>query len=260
MIETAKQTSCPPFGLVTVPKAGTHLLLKLLFFIQNREPSEIRPFLGIDSWNNFAYGGNIQTLSNKLEDMVNGNSFIYCHTDYSVLMEKFLKKHPNFPLILGIRDLRDIFVSQVYFQWDLLEGIIGPSSFDDKLLFVMENESVDRHPKLLVIYKHAAAMMRLLDHKNSLIVRFEDLVGSKGGGNDDLQKKTVVDVANWIGVTLSSEQISEISELLFGAEHLLHANFRSGQIGSWKDHFKPKHVNFFKKKYGDLHQIFGYSL
>ena len=31
LIEQAKQTFCPPFGLITVPKAGTHLFLKLFF-------------------------------------------------------------------------------------------------------------------------------------------------------------------------------------------------------------------------------------
>ena len=194
--------------------------------------------------------------------MLNDSSFIYCHTDYNVLMQKFLKEkeHPNFPLILGLRDLRDIFVSQVYFQWDIVERIIGPSSFDDKLTFLMENENVNYHPLLLVIFKHATAMMRLIHDKNSLIVRFEDLVGSHGGGNDDVQRETIKKIASWIGVSLSSNQVSELQETLFGSEHLLHPNFRSGQIGSWKEHFKPKHLKLFKNKYGVLHQAFGYSL
>jgi hypothetical protein len=261
LISQAKQTFCPPFGLMTVPKAGTHLMLKLFFLIQSREPFEVRPFLGIESWNYFTYGGNIEALSNKLDEMLNDHSFIYCHTDYSVLMQKFLSKHTDFPLLLGLRDLRDIFVSQVYFQWDIVEGIIGPSSFDDKLTFLMKNEVVGYHPKLLVIYKHATAMMRLLYHKNSLIVRFEDLIGSKGGGDDNLQRETILSIAKRIGVSLSTNQLAEVQELLFGGEFLLHpVNFRSGQIGSWKEHFKPHHIKLFSKKYGDLHKAFGYSL
>jgi hypothetical protein len=74
-------------------------------------------------------------------------------------------------------------------------------------------------------------------------VRFEDLVGSRGGGSDERQYHEIQKIAKHVDVELSAEKIKQISDDLFGGS----ATFREGQIDGWKKHFTPEMKEAFKK-------------
>ncbi len=82
--------------------------------------------------------------------------------------------------------------------------------------------------------------------KGFYTVRFENLIGSKGGGSDELQYQEILNIAKHIGVTLSAEKITEVSDGLFGGS----TTFREGQIDGWKKHFTPEMKEAFKKAPG----------
>lgn len=73
-----------------------------------------------------------------------------------------------------------------------------------------------------------AALEGWLDYKGLLVVRFEDLVGKKGGGSDSQQKKVIENVATFTGMDPSLA--NQISSSLFGHG----PTFRGGQIGKGK--------------------------
>ena len=113
------------------------------------------------------------------------------HSDLSLPVINFLKKHPNWPVILGVRDLRDVFVSELYFQWKDMELVIGPSSMEQKLDFLLTNDNWNLPFPVFLFKRYAECMLDLINQPNSFVIRFEDLVGNRGGGNDEMQKATI---------------------------------------------------------------------
>ncbi len=66
-----------------------------------------------------------------------------------------------------------------------------------------------------------------------LTIRFEDLIGSKGGGGGTLQLQTINAIAQHIGISLPPEKIVAVRDELFGRS----ITFREGKIDGWKKHF-----------------------
>ncbi len=88
-----------------------------------------------------------------------------------------------------------------------------------------------------------------MNYPYALTVRFEDLVGSNGGGDDAKQLATVKAIAKHVSIELSEERAQEIATNLFG---ITKNTFRKGQIGAWKEEFTPEHKKLFKQYGGEL--------
>jgi hypothetical protein len=63
-------------------------------------------------------------------------------------------------------------------------------------------------------------------------------------------------MAKHVDVTLTDTQIRDAAHRLFGGTQ----TFRRGQIGGWRQHFKPEHIAAFKDVTGDLVVNLGYEL
>jgi hypothetical protein len=85
--------------------------------------------------------------------------------------------------------------------------------------------------------------MPWINSKKMLTIKFEDLVGSKGGGSDEVQAKTIYAIAAHLGITLSQEKFDYIKNNMFGSS----PTFREGKIDGWKKHFTPEMKQAFKK-------------
>jgi hypothetical protein len=96
-----------------------------------------------------------------------------------------------------------------------------------------------------------------LDEPNCLIVRFEDLVGSKGGGCDTRQKETIREIAQHIGISINNTFIETIARELFGSSGS--KTFHKGQINGWKEYFKPEHITAFKRRSNETLLRMGYE-
>jgi len=85
-------------------------------------------------------------------------------------------------------------------------------------------------------------------------VKFENLVGSQGGGDDDVQYHIITEIAQHAGVPYSDETIQHVVDNLFGRY-----TFREGQIGAWKKYFTEQHKEAFKHHAGQLLIDLGYE-
>jgi hypothetical protein len=94
-----------------------------------------------------------------------------------------------------------------------------------------------------------------MNYPYALTVRFEDLVGSNGGGDDAKQLATVKAIAKHASIELSEERAQEIASNLFGNK----GTFRKGQIGAWKEEFTAEHKDLFKQYGGELLIKLGYE-
>jgi len=88
------------------------------------------------------------------------------------------------------------------------------------------------------------------------VVRFEDLIGPKGGGDRERQRETVRMIADHLGVDLTPDTVDEVARNTFSADS---KTFRKGLIGDWQNHFTDEHVAAFKEETGDWLVELGYE-
>ncbi len=139
------------------------------------------------------------------------------------------------PLILDLIDGR----KQHYISWGVSKQSVYPTIWE----IGMCN-----------FYK---SYLPFIKSKNCFMVRFEHLIGSKGGGSDELQSYEIKQIAQHVGVTIDNKKVASIVRDLFGGS----STFREGQIDGWKKHFTPVIKEAFKKVSGanELLILLGYE-
>ena len=256
----------PGFFVLTVPKAGSFLIMKLLVMLTNQNPAPCMiefPQLG-----GFFFpedGSEHQIMQEELEFFCdkwkNENSFSLAHFNFSNPFFLFSIKHPEYIKILQIRDLRDTLVSCAFFQSKEIEEETGFTVFDDMLMYLIRKNKTFPSPKIINIYRHAKNALEWVKEPNVFVCRFEDIVGVKGGGNLEIQQKNIVMLANLLNISLTQVELNEISNDLFGIDKGYGMTFREGKIGSWKQFFKEEHIKAFEEEgWVDLQLGLGYPL
>ena len=87
------------------------------------------------------------------------------------------------------------------------------------------------------------------------MVKFEDLVGTKGGGSAVAQRLAVERVARHLGVEVQEATMGVVEEGLFGVGR----TFRKGQIGGWREEFSAEHERAVREVLGSLLVELGYE-
>ncbi|MCK5871873.1 MAG: hypothetical protein KAG26_03520 [Methylococcales bacterium] len=72
------------------------------------------------------------------------------------------------------------------------------------------------------------------DHSNCLLLKFEDLIGEQGGGEQEAQYKVVIKISQHIGIELN--HVKSHANQLFDPTV---RTFRIGKIDSWKETLSP---------------------
>ena len=239
---------------ISIPKSGTHLIGKLL----NK--------LG------YAYQG-IPTDTALL---------IKPHAYARLLGKKFFSPHliassdnMNGALKYGLkviflyRDPRDQIVSNAYYMkktgaglWvdsDLpLPELISKLIVDYSVMYYTK-EPCPWNDMILKTIGHVKNFYDLYqgwhDYPGIYITTFEKLIGSQGGGCNEVQYQEINNISHHLGLNLSEEAVEAIQLSLFGGT----GTFRAGLIGSWKEHFTLDDKEIFKRVAGQLLIDLGYE-
>tara|TARA_Y100001970_G_scaffold278738_1_gene384893 strand:+ start:5118 stop:5969 length:852 start_codon:yes stop_codon:yes gene_type:complete len=83
---------------------------------------------------------------------------------------------------------------------------------------------------------------------NSLCLRFEEVIGPKGGGSEEIQLKVLNNLFSFLEVDISKRKIKKIAEESFGKA----STFRKGGINGWKDSISLEDNNLFEQKYSSI--------
>jgi len=89
------------------------------------------------------------------------------------------------------------------------------------------------------------------------VVKFENLIGNKGGGNDLVQKNELKQIAEFIGLPQTDEWYQKTALELYNPE--ANSYVSGGGIGIWKKYFSEKNIEIFEKTVGDLNRKLGYK-
>jgi hypothetical protein len=241
-IDSVEYITYKPHIWITVMKSGSMLIDKLLRFLCDQGKERY-------NWTNFVKYMGFDLSNDWYTNFIIPNNLVLSHHFWSSEIQslhELLTSNKNVIGILNIRDPRDTCLSLVHFfnlidrnsrfnysqfvpyNWDMFTE-------DEKLSFAISKEST-----LLEQYQNALDFSKL---SNTVLVRFENLVGERGGGSDSLQLKEIQKVADALGINLCKQRLDEIANTLFGDTW----TFRKGEIGGYKEAFKDHHyVEFFE--------------
>lgn len=164
-----------------------------------------------------------------------------------------------------IRDLRDVAVSLAnYLTYKNVDHRLHPyfkslPSEDERLMAAIvgiPGTLLKDGKREKSIGESAMAFAPWLREPNCLAVRFEDTIGSAGGGSDVKQLENVNAIVNYLGMNLSQEEIIQIARQIFFKRS---TTFRKGQIGDWQNHFTEDHKRAFKEVAGEALISLGYE-
>lgn len=148
------------------------------------------------------------------------------------------------------RDPRDVVVSDVYyimkradhFHHHRVANVF--KTFDERLEALILGWPHDEYgPALLPIGQRTERYCAWRSVPGAYACRFEDLVGSRGGGSDEKQFQVVRELGNHIGRELDDDGVKLVASRAFSTA--MHT-FRKGMIGDWRNHFSARHVALFK--------------
>jgi Sulfotransferase domain len=234
----------------SIPKCGTHFLQKTITEITEKP-----------TFNNTG------TMEENLTEADKEEKILRISCPFNMELANIFSKK-GYKLICIYRDPRDALISLVVYMRSFKgEGVkrdffeVVPNfdslSFSQQLASVMSSN--ERQKNYLHYY-----FARINWHRLPFAygVKYENLVGSQGGGDDRWQLNEILKIAEYIHTPISLEKGKEIASKIYssqGKEIIEGKEFVAGKIGSWKKFMNPKHKEHFKLKFGDLLIKLGYE-
>jgi Flp pilus assembly protein TadD len=223
-----------PVVVSCVPKCGTMLLRTILAEVLGQRmviPSRVFD-VGLVTTE--------QLLSSSLENKVYLGHLLYD----DVLAERLT----GVPKILLIRDPRDYVVSMAHFLTDSTDedrwGAIGDyfrelPTWEDRMSAVILGVSYagDTLPSA---YDCFVEYFKRWCDERTLVVRYEDLVSSAFGGEDQRVLTTVRRVLDFLDVRVSSRRVWD--RIATGSSPKRSDTFRVGGAGHWRQELTPRNV------------------
>ncbi|MFN0064864.1 MAG: hypothetical protein ACKVOH_01370 [Chlamydiales bacterium] len=220
---------------VTMPKGGTHLLISLM--------ERIAKELGVDvsSTHKNALYTNTHTMN--------------------------ISKNPqNFTAprkIILIRDPRDATVSAI----DRMNKVVESGEMDNtwylrnwpRLTYQQKIYTFlyEPHARGLHAFEWMTIEKVYFGNPEYLMVRFEDLVGAKGGGSDERQLFAIQSVLDYMRINFSNETVKKIASEIWGPHYY---TFNKGVIGRYKIMLtEPAVKQMINDRLGEMIIRFGYA-
>jgi len=186
------------------------------------------------------------------------NHYIKAHVGYTTAIVRLAEKHGIVPVII-IRDPRDVIVSQVHYVLSARKHFLHRafSALGDRERF---DAAIDGGMFGRVILESIRARCVSLDvwlqSPRSIVVRYEDLVGSRGGGSEESQRETVTKLFRGAGIAKTDEEIRSIAAELYGPGK---RTFRKGKIGEGGSELTAAQLARMDEMLGDVYAQWGYS-
>jgi sulfotransferase 6B1 len=158
-----------------------------------------------------------------------------------------------------LRDPRDVAVSQMHHikqrnEHFAHEAFLKLPSDHERLLHSIRGGELGGR-RLQSLDERYRQFLGWQDADNAMMVKFEDLVGPRGGGSAEAQRRTVEQVARHVGLEPDERLMRTVEENIFGESK----TFRKGQIGGWREEFSEEHARAAREIAGPLLVELGYE-
>ena len=240
---------CPKVLVNSIPKAGTHLLessLERMPMIRNTNLKTI-----IESWNSLE----VQTIE-KLLKFKNGQ-IRTSHLPYYEELHKVTMEN-EISTIFVIRNPLSIIMSHMKYVTYLdthhpVHKYFLDLENDDKRLMAL----IKGVPGIVSGIKEVLEKFSgWLDKDNVTVVRFEDLVGAKGGGSDKAQEHEIIRIMDVLKIKYDSENLDYIKLKTFNEKSL---TFRGEKKINIEESFSSTMLDTFYSEVDGVIHKYGYT-
>lgn len=235
----------------SLPKSGTNLLAQILdlynfkenehigsgLFLSPRLVPRIRNFIYKDIKDGYEIGIDTPvSIKKKYIEKIFLNSkeggYLTSHMKYNDFLIDYIKNQ-KFKIIFMVRDPRAILNSS--YNYILNNNNHQLNSHFKKMSVNKRYESLIYGSKfnnitLNSIKKKYDLISKFKNDPSILTIKFENIIGCKGGGSDELKILNIQNIANFVRADISRTEF--VSENFFGPGR---KTFRKGNIESWRD-------------------------
>lgn len=251
----------PPRMLLNGPaKSGTHLLSDCAALLP-RTMFSGRHF----ALNDFMEGPepprlDVRGLRRFLAGCPNG-MFVTAHARWSPALVELLPEL-GYRHVLLLRDPRDILVSYASFvvrqrhheHHRYYAQVL--TSDEDRIMTSIRGYTAATGSTHGSIGDRMRAYLPWLDEPDTLVCRYETLVGERGGGSREAQIEEIGRIGAFLGRPLAPSVAETVADRMYSKASM---TFRKGVIGDWANVLTPAHREEFKRIAGDVLVRFGYE-
>jgi len=225
-----------PLFLFSIPKCGTNLLMKCIKLLTKKR------FVRITEK---------QILDNALPKL-EANQYYFDHAIYTKQINSILK-NKKAKIIFIYRDPRDSIISGAYYK--LQHAGIAKKKYDPNIKVDKQKFNQQIDDSIIISTINYNKSINWASEKNVCAIKFENLVGAKGNGSQQLQEMEIKKICNFLNINPTKESFDRCINNLFGSSF----TFRNGKIGDWKNYFSNEQKKLFKKIGGNLLIKLGYE-
>ena len=246
------------------PKSGTHLLYQILYSIP--QLSQWDDIVSVQS-----LSGTMNTpshirwkLGSAPKDSIVRSHLMYCKEINNIVEEL------NCKVIFIYRDLRDVAVSHA--RWVTKEKRIflhnsykQLSSFEEQLLYSINGiplgTPLGSNISQPDIGTDFSRWKGWINDSNALSIKFEDLVGERGGGDEAKRLSSIERIHDFLNLRHSTHELKDqfSSSAMNPNDSHTFVKGGKGSIGAWKLKFQSIHKEAFKKVAGNELIELGYE-
>lgn len=243
-----------PAFVNSIPKSGVHMLFELMRAFDYSEPKilDYLPSYHDDFLSHTFYNLQHMTLDHLL-------------LPYSQI-KKFIDSFSNSVVIFMVRDPRDIAVSLAHYigslqDYHILRQYFSKLNTEEKITSVIKGE----YPIPIYINRKFSfsgnirdLLMRYANWikyplSNVIFLRYEDLVGAKGGGSEQAQLKCIWHLQ--LALHVAGRPLDYEPKIYNKKTN----TFRKGQISNYQLEFSEKHNKLFGELTQDFMNLYGYG-
>ncbi len=199
-------------------------------------------------------------IKNMLVKILDGQ-YVIGHMPFSEDGKEVIENHVAKTITI-IRDPRDMAISMInhsrsrplhHAHHYLFSELSNESERLKAVLLGFKNQ----HGSLIGINQMYKSMLQWKNQNNNLTIKFEDLVGERGGGSLSKQVTSIRAIINHLELrdNISDDMVFDIAKNSFGTS----GTFRKGKIGGWKSTFTSKDIELYKATIIDLLIDIGYE-
>lgn len=193
-------------------------------------------------------------LSKRLAK-VRDRHYITGHANWSPVLEDLLGIN-QIKTIVIVRNPADTLLSHVHYiattSSHFLHNAFKDKPLDEAIIMALR-PGVLGGKNYLGFAEMLHKIWRWKIHGSCLVVKFEDLVGSGGGGTDEAQERVVGEIGRFLKCEFSAENVKAN---LYGESK----TFRKGKIGSAHEEVNAEVLELVKSELSASYAMMGYAL
>lgn len=245
--------------VTTLPKSGTHLLNVMMhgLGLRRHQVPLGEASIGLLDPNPETAKASVDSIS-KIVDEMPDNSFVLHHIPYTkLLMHELVQRDVR--TVALIRNPFDFVVSLSHHLRANPEGEapVSASLHGMQHWICYGTAGVDKVAQPPIAKRYFRIMHGWTTDSRALLLRFEEIVGTRGGGLFSDQIASGLALRDFLGVDMSTAAIARV---LVGSYRPGIALFRKGKIGSWRDEMLPNTATQMRLLYPTFITAWGYDL